>query len=79
MATLYTIKGKEHLPALPRKAAIMAYQDYLLAGYQFKTVKTTAPVRPAHEAVGHCKPCFEHLHSGCLKDNCQCACRAFNG
>lgn len=76
MATLYTIKGTSLKP-LPRKAAIVRYQDYLLAGKELKAVKGQAVA--SNVALGVCLPCFQHLHSGCTKQACSCNCRMFNG
>ena len=63
-----------------KPVAVRVFQDRLMwEGLTLRPIKDAPPSQPAeHETTGQCKPCYEHLHTGCERGACDCACRRFN-
>ena len=69
--------------AYPKQTAVRLFQDRLINSAFSDRPMSLRPVKeeakPLAPAQVLCTSCDSHLHNACLRGDCACACRHFNG
>jgi len=84
--SLFQREGKRYTRvsslALPKQNAVRVFQTRLLDGAFSGVPLSLRPVNDTQTETGYrqpeCRNCFQHLHTQCTKQDCQCNCRVFD-